>query len=98
MLVLLLASAGAQAAPEFPELTGRVVDQADMLSETSESQLTRLSAGLEKATSDQLVVVTLADIGDTPIETYGYQLGRAWGIGQKGASGLQRRKLVLGHK
>ena len=91
LLVLLLAAAGAQAAPEFPELTGRVVDQADMLSETNERQLTRLSAGLEKATSDQLVVVTLADIGDTPIETYGYQLGRAWGIGQKGAPSDQTK-------
>ena len=83
----LVVSASALAAPDFPELTGRVVDQADMLSPATESRLTRLSAGLEQATSDQLVVVTLADIGDTPIEAYGYQLGRAWGIGQSGEPG-----------
>src|SRR5690606_9503078 len=42
---------------------------------------TRLEA-LERDTTDQLVVVTVPDLQGREIEDYGYQLGRAWGIGQ----------------
>ena len=38
----------------------------------------------ETKTGRQLVVVTLPDLQGYDIEDYGYQLGRAWGIGQKG--------------
>jgi len=38
----------------------------------------------ERATGDQVVVVTLASLQRYPIEEYGYELGRYWGIGQKG--------------
>ncbi len=43
----------------------------------------KLSA-LETKTTDQFVVVTLNSLQGTDIADYGYQLGRAWGIGQKG--------------
>ena len=39
---------------------------------------------LEQTSGDQLVVVTVPDLQGVPIEDYGYQLGRQWGIGQKG--------------
>jgi uncharacterized protein len=71
------------AAPEFPKLTGRVVDRADMLSVQTERQLTALSAAHEQATGNQVVVATLPDLQGYPIEQFGYQLGRTWGIGQK---------------
>src|SRR5690606_33601941 len=38
----------------------------------------------ENASGNQLVVVTLPELGGYSIEEYGYQLGRHWGIGQKG--------------
>ncbi len=38
----------------------------------------------ERATGEQVVVVTLASLQGYPIEDFGYQLGRHWGIGQKG--------------
>src|SRR5205085_1505096 len=38
---------------------------------------------LEQRTGRQLVVVTLPSLQGYEIEDYGYQLGRAWGIGQK---------------
>ena len=44
----------------------------------------RQAGGLEQKTGDQLVVVTLPSLQGYEIEDYGYQLGRAWGIGQKG--------------
>jgi len=67
----------------FPALTGRVVDDAGLLSPADRASLTESLAGLEAKTTDQLVVVTLKSLQGTTIEDYGYQLGRAWGIGQK---------------
>jgi uncharacterized protein len=49
----------AQSAPKFPELTGRVVDDAHVLPPDVQAQLTQKLADLEQKTSRQLVVVTL---------------------------------------
>ncbi|MCW3834578.1 TPM domain-containing protein [Sphingomonas canadensis] len=73
-------------AQNFPALTGRVVDAANLLSPEQEAQLTALSADIEKASSRQFVVATIPDLQDYPIEDYGYRLGRAWKIGQEGAN------------
>jgi uncharacterized protein len=81
---LLLAMAAVQAALSFPPLTGRVVDDAHVLSQDAQEKLTALLAQEEKQTGNQIVVATLPSLQGTTIEQYGYQLGRAWGIGQKG--------------
>ena len=73
-----------QAALTFPALTGRVVDNAQMIDPATRQQLTQQLQALEQTSGDQLVVVTVPDLQGVPIEDYGYQLGRAWGIGQKG--------------
>ncbi|MFL1406784.1 TPM domain-containing protein [Marinobacter sp. M1N3S26] len=83
-LLLLQAPAWAQSTPDFPELSGRVVDQAGMLSQDAESRLTSMLAAHEEATTNQVVVVTLPELQGYPIEDFGYQLGRHWGIGQEG--------------
>jgi len=75
---------GAQAALQFPTLTGRVVDEAGILSPAARAELDAQLAAHEKATSNQLVVVTLKSLQGDDIADYGYQLGRHWGIGQKG--------------
>jgi uncharacterized protein len=80
-----LAQAQAESAKlEFPELSGRVVDQAELLDAATEAHLTQLLAGHEQTSSEQLVVVTVPNLQGLPIEDFGYQLGRHWGIGQKG--------------
>lgn len=71
------------AEPKFPELTGRVVDGAGLLNEADEAAIAADLAALEEKTTDQFVVVTVPSLDGVPIEDYGYQLGRAWGIGQK---------------
>jgi len=71
-------------AQTFPPLTGRVVDNANLLSPAQEAELSAKLEALEKSTGRQLVVATLPDLQGYEIEDYGYQLGRAWGIGQKG--------------
>ncbi|WP_043527623.1 TPM domain-containing protein [Litchfieldella xinjiangensis] len=70
--------------PEFPELTGRVVDRAELLDASQEQDLTQMLEAHEQATTEQVVVVTLPDLQGQAIEDYGYQLGREWGIGQEG--------------
>ena len=76
----------AVAAPSVPPLTGRVVDAAHVLSPEVQNALTAKLAALEQKNGDQLVVVTVPSLQGLEIEDYGYQLGRAWGIGQKGKS------------
>jgi uncharacterized protein len=82
--MLALFAAPANAALTFPPLTGRVVDNAHVLSAQTQADLTAKLADLETKTGRQLVVVTLPDLQGDDIQDYGYQLGRAWGIGQKG--------------
>jgi len=72
------------AAPDFPALAGRVVDEAGILSAQAESELVVQLAAHEQATSNQIVVVTLKSLRGYEISDYGVQLGRHWGIGQKG--------------
>jgi uncharacterized protein len=81
---LLFAICAAQAALTFPPLTGRVVDDAHILSSDTQEKLTGVLAEEEKEKGNQIVVATLPSLQGAPIEQYGYQLGRAWGIGQKG--------------
>lgn len=83
---LLLVAAIVLAAPQFPQLTGRVVDQADLIDPATEQSLTAELAALEQKSSDQLVVVTVPSLQGYVIEDFGYQLGRHWGIGQKGTN------------
>ena len=81
-LIFAVCAASAQTLT-FPALTGRVVDDAGILDAATRAELTQASAALESKTTDQLVVVTLKSLQGTSIEDYGYQLGRAWKIGQK---------------
>ena len=80
---LCLCAGSAQAALTFPPLTGRVVDDAHVLAPDVAASLTQKLADLQAKTSRQLVVVTLSSLQGDDIADYGYQLGRAWGIGQK---------------
>ena len=81
--LLLLLPVMALAAPKFPPLTGRVVDNAQLLSPEAETRLNAELAALEQKTGRQLVVATVPDLQGYAIEDYGYQLLRTWGIGRK---------------
>ncbi len=85
-LTALLFAGVAWAAPTFPALTGRVVDQANILSPQTEAALDAKLKGLEDTTGRQLVVTTLPSLQGYEIEDFGYQLGRAWGIGEAKAN------------
>ncbi|HWT69405.1 MAG TPA: TPM domain-containing protein [Pseudomonas sp.] len=83
MVLLWVLALAAQAELKFPALTGRVVDSAQMIEPSVRDQLTQQLQAHEKATGEQLVVVTLPDLQGTDIADFGFQLGRYWGIGQK---------------
>ncbi len=73
----------AGAAPDFPPLSGRVIDEANVLTPGEREGLTAALADHEQRTGQQVVVVTLASLRGETIEDYGYQLGRHWGIGEQ---------------
>lgn len=86
LAAILLLAGGAYAGPKFPPLTGRVVDDAHLLTPADKASIEADLKALEAKSSDQLVVYTANSLQGYPIEDFGYQLGRAWGIGQKGTN------------
>jgi uncharacterized protein len=65
-------------------LTGRVVDQAGILSTSSEAALNAQLASLEQRSSDQLVVVTTNSLNGYELEDYSLELSRCWSVGHEG--------------
>jgi uncharacterized protein len=82
----LLSTASLAATPNFPALTGRIVDQANILSAGDRTEIETTLKALDAKSSDQVVVVTVRSLEGVPIEDYGYQLGRFWKIGQAGTN------------
>ena len=85
LLVALLAAlwaSAALAAANFPPLTGRVVDQANILSPVTKADLERKLADLEQKSRIQLVVATVPSLDGEEIEPYANGLFRAWKLGE----------------
>lgn len=70
-------------AQDFPPLTARVVDAANVIPADVEARLEGKLAALENQSQRQFVVVTIPDLQGYEISDFGYQLGRQWGIGDK---------------
>jgi len=92
LLVLTGQSAFAQT---FPKLSGRVVDQANLLDPAQEAALTAKLEGLETRTKRQLVVATLNSLEGYEISDYGYRLGRTWALGQDGKGETEKDNGVI---
>ena len=86
LVLFLLLLAAPAAAQDFPKLTGRVVDAANIIPPADEAALTQKLEAVETASSRQLVIATVPSLQGYDIADFGYQLGRHWGIGQKGAN------------
>jgi uncharacterized protein len=83
-LCLALFTGVALAALKFPALSGQVVDEAGMLDNQSREHIAQMLRAHEELTTEQVVVVTVPNLQGSTIEDFGYQLGRYWGIGQRG--------------
>jgi uncharacterized protein len=77
-----LCASAALAAPNLPPLTGRVVDEAKILSPVTAADLERKLADLEQKSGIQLVVATVPSLGGEEIEPYANTLFRAWKLGE----------------
>ncbi|MFA6023890.1 MAG: TPM domain-containing protein [Candidatus Gracilibacteria bacterium] len=61
-----------------------ILDEAGVLSDTTEATLQVQLSTLADETSTGMVVVTIPTLNDYPIESYALELGREWGVGQEG--------------
>jgi uncharacterized protein len=66
----------------YPARTGRVIDQAGLLTSAARDRLTQLLAEHERKTSNQVVVLTVKSLQGLEIEAYALSLANKWGVGQ----------------
>jgi uncharacterized membrane protein YgcG len=83
LAALLLAPLAALAA-DVPYLTGRVVDNANILSAGAKQKIAQIAEAREKASGDQVVVLTMPSLEGESIEGYATRVFDAWKLGQKG--------------
>jgi uncharacterized protein len=82
-LLIWLCLAGAALALDFPALTGRVVDQAQIIPRQTKDELEAKLADLEAKSGIQLVVATVNSLQGQEIEPYANELFRSWKLGEK---------------
>jgi uncharacterized protein len=84
MAVLVLVSLSFQLfGVEIPYLTGRVNDNALILSEETQSLLSEMLKVHEEKTTNQVVVLTVPTLDGENIEDYAYRVFQEWQLGQK---------------
>ena len=84
IVAMLLGPCVALAAPNYPELTGQIVDNANLLKPEDRAAIEADLKSLEATSTDQIAVVTVPSLDGYTIEDYGIGLARKWAIGQKG--------------
>ncbi len=68
---------------DVPYLSGRVVDGAEVLKEDTRRRLAEQLEAHEKATTDQVVVLTVPSLGDAGVEEYATAVFDSWKLGTK---------------
>jgi uncharacterized protein len=82
-LVALLCAGLCVFAANFPALTGRIVDQANVIPADVRASIEPKLSDLEAKSGIQLVVATVSSLGDEEIEPYANELFRTWKLGEK---------------
>ena len=83
MIVFLAAGIAAAAGPNYPPLTGQIVDKAGLLTQEDRAAILSELRSLEGTSTDQIAVVTVNSLEGYSIEDYSIGLARTWQIGQK---------------
>ncbi len=83
LAILAVACFAALAAPNFPALSGRIVDSANVIPAATRSALETKLAELETKSGIQLVVATVPSLDGEEIEPYANELFRTWKLGEK---------------
>ena len=81
LFALCLLASVALAAFNFPQLTGRVTDQANVISAPAKASIETKLRNLEDKSGIQLVVATVSSLEGGDIESYANGLFRAWKLG-----------------
>ncbi len=84
-LICVLAAAPpaqAQAGPNFPALTGRIVDGASIVPPAARNTIEAKIAAHEAKTGDQLVVATVPSLQGYAVEDFANRLFRQWKLGE----------------
>src|SRR5262245_45937653 len=71
-------------AADVPYLTGRVTDNAEILSPAARERLTATLQKHESATGNQIAVLTLPTLDGESIEGFATRVFDSWKLGQKG--------------
>jgi uncharacterized protein len=69
--------------PNFPALSGRVVDAANIIPAAARETITQKLAAHETRTTDQIVVATVPTLEGLTVEDYANRLYRHWQLGTK---------------
>ncbi len=71
-------------AADVPYLTGRITDNAQLLSQEVNRSLSDSLQAHEKRTGNQIAVLTISTLGGESIEDYSVRVFESWKLGQKG--------------
>lgn len=83
-LAWMLFAIGVAHATDVPYLSGRVVDDAEILKPETRRAVDDVLAAHEKATGDQVAVLTTRSLDGESVEQYAGDVFAAWKLGQKG--------------
>lgn len=83
LLLFLLCPFASAAEPTFPALTGRIVDNSNLLNAEARARIEEKLKAHEEKTTDQLVVATLPSLQGYTIEEFANRLFRAWKLGEQ---------------
>jgi len=83
-LVVALALFVPALAADVPFLSGRVVDNAELLTAATREKLGAAMKAHEDTTGDQIALLTVPTIGGESIEEYATRVFEAWKLGEKG--------------
>jgi uncharacterized protein len=76
--------AGQAQRADVPYLTGRVVDNAEILKPDTRRQVTEALRSHEQQTTNQIAVLTVPTLNGESVEEYAVRVFEQWKLGQKG--------------
>lgn len=82
--VLFVVATTCFAQPDVPYLTGRVVDNAEILSAGARARIASLSQAHEQRTGNQIAVLTVPTLDGASVEEFAVAVFEVWKLGQKG--------------
>jgi uncharacterized protein len=84
IVAALCAAFAARAEADIPLLTGRVTDNAGILSPETAARISTILKTHEDSTSNQVAVLTIPSLEGEVLETYSMRVAEAWKLGRKG--------------